>query len=110
VALLVCSSDVGWCGIVELRSNVLLIERAVSTFEPRFTAKVLRTLTTLRKKLQSQPDGMSVLKQVMEESYPKSEFSFAIFSSVLPRWGIRSGRNHGLRSYGRRGQGTINGH
>ena len=35
----------------EIKSNVTLIERAVSTLEPRFTLRVLRTLTTLRKKL-----------------------------------------------------------
>ncbi|KAG9035690.1 26S proteasome non-ATPase regulatory subunit, partial [Tulasnella sp. UAMH 9824] len=35
----------------EVRANLQLIERAVSTLEPRYTARVLRSLTTLRKKL-----------------------------------------------------------
>lgn len=37
--------------VEEVRANLQLIERAVSTLEPRFTARVLRSLTTLRKKL-----------------------------------------------------------
>jgi hypothetical protein len=37
--------------VAELKSNVALIERAVSTLEPRFTIRVLRSLTALRKRL-----------------------------------------------------------
>ncbi|KAL7416303.1 hypothetical protein BDY24DRAFT_229598 [Mrakia frigida] len=58
----------------ELRLNLSLIDRAVSSFEPRFAQRVLRTLTTLRKKLNKQEDGVEVLKQVMKENYPKSEY------------------------------------
>ena len=35
----------------EIKANVILIERAVSTLEPRFTHRVLRSLTSLRKRL-----------------------------------------------------------
>jgi 26S proteasome regulatory subunit N3 len=37
--------------VAEMKSNVALIERAVSTLEPRFTIRVLRSLTALRKRL-----------------------------------------------------------
>jgi 26S proteasome regulatory subunit N3 len=37
--------------VSEIKSNVALIERAVSTLEPRFTIRVLRSLTALRKRL-----------------------------------------------------------
>jgi 26S proteasome regulatory subunit N3 len=37
--------------VSEIKSNVALIERAVSTLEPRFTIWVLRSLTALRKRL-----------------------------------------------------------
>ena len=37
--------------VSEIKSNVALIERAVSTLEPWYTIRVLRSLTTLRKRL-----------------------------------------------------------
>lgn len=37
--------------MAEILNNLQLIGRAVSTIEPRFTTRVLRTLTTLRKRL-----------------------------------------------------------
>ena len=48
----------------EIKSNLALIERAVSTLEPRFTHRVLRTLSTLRKRIDA-----SVLGQAIEEAY-----------------------------------------
>lgn len=50
----------------EIKSNVVLIEKAVSTMEPRFTHRVLRTLTALRKRIND-----VVLRNVIEETYPK---------------------------------------
>lgn len=35
----------------EIKSNAAQIERAVSTLEPRFTHRVLRSLTALRKRI-----------------------------------------------------------
>lgn len=55
----------------ELKANLALLARAVELFEPRLSARVLRTLTTVRRKLSRQADGLLVLRQVMEESYPK---------------------------------------
>ncbi|PCH35275.1 PCI-domain-containing protein [Wolfiporia cocos MD-104 SS10] len=48
----------------EIKSNVALIERAVSSLEPRFTHRVLRTLTALRKKLDER-----VLREAIESVY-----------------------------------------
>lgn len=44
----------------------MLIGRAVATIEPRFTTRVLRTLTTLRKKL-----TRKALKEVLDRAFPK---------------------------------------
>lgn len=50
----------------EIKNNAALIERAVSTLEPRFTHRVLRSLTTLRKRLDA-----TVLKEASVALYPK---------------------------------------
>jgi len=52
--------------VAEIKGNIQLIERAVSTLEPRFTLRVLRSITTLRKKLDA-----SVLREAIDFSYPK---------------------------------------
>lgn len=52
--------------VVEIKSNVALIDRAVSTLEPRFIHRVLRTLTALRKRLDD-----SVLRNAIESIYGK---------------------------------------
>lgn len=52
--------------VAEIRANGQLIERAVSTLEPRFTHRVLRSLTTLRRKLNA-----DILKDAFEAIYPK---------------------------------------
>jgi hypothetical protein len=48
----------------EIVANLGLIDRAVSTLEPRFTHRVLRSLTSLRKKLSSK-----VLEDAIKQSY-----------------------------------------
>ncbi|WVQ82190.1 hypothetical protein IAT38_004318 [Cryptococcus sp. DSM 104549] len=50
----------------EILANITLIGRAVPALEPRFTIRVLRTLTSLRKKLTK-----SALKNVLEQAFPK---------------------------------------
>ncbi|KAI5121700.1 hypothetical protein M0805_002093 [Coniferiporia weirii] len=50
----------------EIKANVALIEKGVSMLEPRFTTRVLRTLTGLRKKLNSK-----VLGEAVEAIYTK---------------------------------------
>jgi hypothetical protein len=54
--------------VADIKSNIALIERAVSTFEPRFTHRVLRTLTSLRKRIDDK-----VLRDAIEELYLKGE-------------------------------------
>lgn len=52
---------------VEIRGNAALIDRAVSTLEPRYTLRVLRTLSALRKRLTSK-----ALSDAIEVIYPLS--------------------------------------
>ena len=52
--------------VSEIKSNVTLIERAVSTLEPRFTIRVLRSLTALRKRLDDK-----ALCDALSEVYPQ---------------------------------------
>jgi len=49
----------------EIKSNIALIEKAVWSLEPRFTHRVLRTFTSLRKKLDD-----AVLREAIQEVYP----------------------------------------
>jgi hypothetical protein len=55
--------------LAEIKSNVALIDRAVSTLEPRFTHRVLRSLTALRKRTDE-----TVLRNAVEDIYPKGKF------------------------------------
>ena len=57
--------------VAEIKINVALLERAVSTLEPRFTHRVLRTLTALRKRIDD-----AVLKEAIESIHVKGDFLF----------------------------------
>jgi len=59
-----------YAATIEIKQNLTLINRAVHNLEPRFTARVLRTLTGLRKKLYRE-----VLQEVVNDVYPKSQSS-----------------------------------
>lgn len=50
---------------LEILQNIALIGRAVSAIESRFTIRVLRTLMTLRKKLDKK-----VLRSTLEKAFP----------------------------------------
>jgi 26S proteasome regulatory subunit N3 len=52
--------------VAEIKSNIALIERAVSTSETPFTHCILRSFTTLRKRTDEK-----VLREVIDEIYPK---------------------------------------
>jgi 26S proteasome regulatory subunit N3 len=54
----------------EIATNLILIDRGVSTLEPRFTHRVLRPLTSLRKKL-----NVKVLTDAIELAYPAGTFT-----------------------------------
>lgn len=55
----------------EIKSNIALIERAVADLEPRFTHRVLRSLTALRKRLDNK-----ILRDAIEENYPLGVYAF----------------------------------
>ncbi|KAL1405436.1 26S proteasome non-ATPase regulatory subunit [Vanrija albida] len=63
----------------EILNSIQLIGRAVATIEPRFTARVLRTLTGLRKKL-TRP----ALKAAIDRAFPRgSKTGQALIASPL---------------------------
>ena len=49
----------------EIKSNIALIEKAVWSLEPRFTHRVLRPFTSLRKKLDD-----AAFREAIQEVYP----------------------------------------
>ena len=57
--------------LTEIKNNIALLERAVSTLEPRFTHRVLRTLTALRKRTND-----TVLREAIELAYSKGDLGF----------------------------------
>ena len=64
--------------LTEIKNNVALLERAVSTLEPRFTHRVLRTLTALRKRIND-----TVLREAVELFYAKGDFLNLYYSFIL---------------------------
>ena len=54
----------------EVKANVTLIDRAVANLEPRFTHRVLRTLTSLRKKLDE-----NIIRNAIDELYLRGMYS-----------------------------------
>lgn len=63
--------------LVEVKANQVLIDRAVATIEDRFTARVLRTLTTLRKRLDA-----SNLAQIIDNTYGSSSKRMSLRSTA----------------------------
>ncbi|KAE8321088.1 terpenoid synthase [Aspergillus sergii] len=60
----------GWCSCGSsnyIKTNFTLLERAVAHFDPRFTLRVLRSISSMRKHITS-----DVLAEVLVESYPPS--------------------------------------
>ncbi|KAF7623269.1 proteasome regulatory particle subunit (RpnC) [Aspergillus flavus] len=53
--------------IQDIKTNFTLLERAVAHFDPRFTLRVLRSISSMRKHITS-----DVLAEVLVESYPPS--------------------------------------
>ncbi|KAL4922167.1 hypothetical protein BDW62DRAFT_207919 [Aspergillus aurantiobrunneus] len=53
--------------IQDIKTNFTLLERAVAHFDPRFTLRVLRSISSMRKQITS-----DVLAEVIVDSYPKS--------------------------------------
>ncbi|OGM45974.1 proteasome regulatory particle subunit (RpnC) [Aspergillus bombycis] len=53
--------------IQDIKTNFTLLERAVAHFDPRFTLRVLRSISSMRKHITS-----DVLAEILVESYPPS--------------------------------------
>ncbi|KAI0327221.1 diphenol oxidase-A2 [Cubamyces sp. BRFM 1775] len=65
--------------VAEIKANIALIERAVATLEPRFTHRVLRSLTHLRKRLDN-----AVLRDAVNEVYTTDSSTKKALLSWLP--------------------------
>lgn len=59
--------------IQDIKANFTLLERAVTHFDPRFTLRVLRSISSMRKQITS-----DVLAEIIVSAYPKSN-TFASF-------------------------------
>lgn len=81
------SASLGWLTLLfsmgshtEIKQNIVLITRAVHNLEPRFTARVLRTLTGLRRRMYRE-----ALSSVVESTYPSDS---PIKSSLIELVGL----------------------
>ena len=63
---------------VEIKGNAALIDRAVSTLEPRYTLRVLRTLAALRKRLNT-----NALSDAISAIYPTSMYGVYSYTARL---------------------------
>ncbi|CAE6460226.1 unnamed protein product [Rhizoctonia solani] len=63
----------------EIKANLALLDRAVSTVEPRFTVRVLRNLTGLRKKLNADH-----LREAVSSAYPKDSPARKALAPYVP--------------------------
>ncbi|OAX39807.1 PCI-domain-containing protein [Rhizopogon vinicolor AM-OR11-026] len=63
----------------EIKANIALIERAINDLEPRYTYRVLRSFTSLRKRISDK-----VLRDAIEENYPKDSAVKASLLSWVP--------------------------
>lgn len=63
---------------VAIKANFGLLERAVSQFDPRFTLRVLRSISSIRKHISA-----DVLAQVISDTYPSSSPTAKKFLDVL---------------------------
>jgi 26S proteasome regulatory subunit N3 len=63
----------------EIKANIALIDRAINDLETRFTHRVLRSLTALRKRINDK-----VLRDAIEENYPRDSVVKNSLLSWLP--------------------------
>lgn len=64
----------------DIKANFLLLERAVSHFDPRFTLRVLRSISSMRKHLTA-----DVLAEVIIETYPPSSLTASFLLDAVDR-------------------------
>jgi 26S proteasome regulatory subunit N3 len=63
---------------VDIKSNFLLLERAVTQFDPRFTLRVLRSISSMRKHITAE-----VLAEVIVDTYPSSDAAATILLEAI---------------------------
>ncbi|KAJ8585998.1 PCI-domain-containing protein [Rhizopogon salebrosus TDB-379] len=63
----------------EIKANIALIERAINDLESRYTYRVLRSFTSLRKRINDK-----VLRDAIDENYPKDSAVKASLLSWVP--------------------------
>lgn len=62
------SSITDGCDALDIKGNYTLLERAVALFDARFSLRVLRSISSIRKRLSPE-----ILAQVITETYPSSD-------------------------------------
>lgn len=68
--------------LADIKTNFTLLERAVSQFDPRFTLRVLRSISSMRKHITS-----DVLAQVIVETYPASSLTASFLLQAIDQPG-----------------------
>ncbi|KAK2757962.1 26S proteasome non-ATPase regulatory subunit [Arachnomyces sp. PD_36] len=68
--------------IADIKNNLTLLERAVAHFDPRFTLRALRSISSLRKHIS--PD---VLAQTIVETYPSSNATASFLLGAIGKDG-----------------------
>ena len=66
----------------DIKGNFALLERAVSHFDPRFTLRVLRNISSIRKQLTA-----DVLANVVNDSYPTSSSTAKFLLEAIKKTG-----------------------
>ncbi|KAL5337542.1 isoprenoid synthase domain-containing protein [Aspergillus crustosus] len=64
--------------IQDIKTNFTLLERAVAHFDPRFTLRVLRSISSMRKQITA-----DVLAEVIVDTYPKSSTTTSFLLSAI---------------------------
>ncbi|PTU21969.1 hypothetical protein P175DRAFT_0515992 [Aspergillus ochraceoroseus IBT 24754] len=64
--------------IQDIKINFTLLERAVAHFDPRFTLRVLRSISSMRKQITS-----DVIAEVVTETYPQSSAAASFLLSAV---------------------------
>ncbi|PYH88892.1 terpenoid synthase [Aspergillus ellipticus CBS 707.79] len=78
--------------VQDIKTNFTLLERAVAHFDPRFTLRVLRSISSMRKHITAE-----VLAEVIVETYPQSSATASFLLSALEQAGAYEGTAAGSK-------------
>lgn len=81
------------CCFVDIKNNFVLLERAVTHFDSRFTLRVLRTVSSMRKYLSDE-----LLSRVIVETYPASDPTATFLLGVLGKESTTTSKNESKSS------------